>query len=337
MRSLHLEPADGMALVPHRAGQHLPIRVTPAGQGGPLVRTYTLSTAPSDGHYRISVKQQGAVSAHLHALQVGDTLEAQGPAGGFTIDASARRPAVLLAAGIGITPLLAMLRHLVAEGRRTRHQRPAWLFHAARTRDDRAFDAEIQELVTSAKGAVRLVRVSSAADGLSANDDFDVAGRIDMALLKAKLPFDDHDFYVCGPAAFMQGLYDGLTELNVPDARIHAEAFGPASIQRRAATNTPAPTLGPVSETSVRVVFAQSGKEARWNPGDGDLLTLAESRGIAPAFGCRGGHCGTCTTKVLEGAVTYAEAPQFPVSAGEVLLCRGMPAQASGSALHLQA
>jgi ferredoxin-NADP reductase/predicted pyridoxine 5'-phosphate oxidase superfamily flavin-nucleotide-binding protein len=335
VRSLRLEPADGLALLPHRAGQHLPIRLATAGQGATLVRTYTLSSAPSDGHYRISIKKQGAASSHLHAAHVGDTLEVQGPAGSFTIDARERRPVVLLAAGIGITPLLAMLRHLVHEGLRTRYRRAVWLFYSARNKEDRAFDSELQQLVASSQGSVHLVRVLGTPEASSTAADFDVAGRIDLALLKARLPFDDYDFYLCGPDGFMQANYDGLKSLNVAEARIHAEAFGPSALKR--AGGTTKAELPPIAESTVRVVFAASGKEARWKPGDGDLLTLAESRGIAPAFGCRGGHCGTCKTKVLQGAVTYAEQPVYAVEAGEVLLCQGLPAQASGEALHLQA
>lgn len=333
IRSLHLEPTDGKALIPHRAGQHLPIRVTPAGTAAALVRSYTLSTAPSDGHYRISVKREGRVSSHLHALAEGDLIEARGPAGGFTIDAAARRPAVLLAAGIGITPLLAMLRHLVHEGGRTRHLRPVWLFQSARTRQERAFDAEIAALVEAGQGKVRLVRVLSAPDGADATAH-DATGHVDMALLQATLPFGDHDFYLCGPPGFMQSVYDGLRGLNIADARIHAEAFGPASLTRRADAGAPPPV--PASDEPVRVVFATSAKEARWQPGDGSLLELAEARGLSPAHGCRSGSCGTCRTRILEGAVTYAAPPSFVAAADEALLCRAVPAaSAAGEALHL--
>lgn len=162
IRSFHLRPADGAGLVPHRAGQHLPIRVTLPGQETPVIRTYTLSVAPSDATYRISVKRDGAVSRHLHeTLRVGDEIEARAPAGGFTIDAQGRRPAVLLAGGVGITPLLAMLRHVVYEGLRTRRVRPTVLVQAARSREDRPFARELAELAAASGGAVRLVRVLS--------------------------------------------------------------------------------------------------------------------------------------------------------------------------------
>ncbi len=103
------------------------------------------------------------MSGHLHdTLRVGDLVEARAPAGGFTIDAHAKRPAVLLAGGIGITPLLAMLRHLVYEGLRTRGIRPTTLVQAARSKEERPFDREVAELAAAAGSAVRVVRVLSA-------------------------------------------------------------------------------------------------------------------------------------------------------------------------------
>jgi ferredoxin-NADP reductase/predicted pyridoxine 5'-phosphate oxidase superfamily flavin-nucleotide-binding protein len=333
VRSLYLAPADGVALIPPLAGQHLPVRMT-LDDAQVLSRSYTLSMAPSDGQYRISVKKEGRASHHLHTLREGDLLEVRAPAGGFTVDAAERRPAVLLAAGIGITPLLAMLRHLVHEGRRTRTLRPTWLFHAARTREERPFDDEITALLEDGKGGVRRVRTLSQPAGAVPGRDYEKEGRIDMALLKATLPFDDYDFYLCGPAAFMQATYDGLRALNVADARIHAEAFGPSSLRRSSAAVEVA-ALAPVATESVRIVFAESGKEGRWNPGDGSLLDVAEARGLSPAFGCRGGSCGTCKAKVLEGAVTYTAQPSFPVQADEALICCAVPSQASNQALHL--
>jgi ferredoxin-NADP reductase/predicted pyridoxine 5'-phosphate oxidase superfamily flavin-nucleotide-binding protein len=325
VRSFHLQPVDGAGIVPHQAGQHLPIRVTPAGATAPIMRTYTLSVAPSDGLYRISVKRQGFASQHLHALKVGDVIEARAPAGQFTIDAAEQRPAVLLAAGIGITPMLAMLRHILYEGARTRRVRPTWLFYAAHSKAERAFDKEIRALAQRAGGAVRLIRVLSEATDATADEDYETTGRIDLALLRAALPFDDYDFYLCGPAPFMQSLYDGLRGLNIADARIHAEAFGPASLQRSAGPDAaagPAPAREPVP-----VTFTRSGKAAHWTPQSGTLLELAESAGFAPEFSCRGGSCGTCRTRILAGAVAYRKRPEFQVASGEALTCCAVPAE----------
>jgi ferredoxin-NADP reductase/predicted pyridoxine 5'-phosphate oxidase superfamily flavin-nucleotide-binding protein len=335
IRSFHLVPADGSGLIPHQAGQHLPIRLTLPGADKPVLRTYTLSVAPSDAVYRISVKRDGAVSRHLHdTLRVGDVIEARAPAGGFTIDAHARRPAVLLAGGVGITPLLAMLRHVVYEGLRTRGIRPTTLIQAARTKEERPFDRELAELAAAAGGAVRVVRVLSAPGIAVEGVDYDAVGRIDMALLARVLPFGDYDFYLCGPPAFTQALYDGLRGLNVADDRIHAEAFGPSSLVRSVPGAGEAAKLAPASTQPVPVAFVDSAKEARWMPGSGTLLDLAEVRGLSPEYSCRAGTCGTCRTKLLKGAVTYAKVPTAPHADDEVLICSAIPAERSGP-VHL--
>ncbi|MBN3752190.1 2Fe-2S iron-sulfur cluster binding domain-containing protein [Paraburkholderia sp. Tr-20389] len=327
IRSFHLEPADGAGLVAHEAGQHLPIRVTLPAHDKPCIRTYTLSTAPADGLYRISVKREGSVSSHLHdTLKIGSIVEARAPAGQFTIDAASRRPAVLLAAGVGVTPMLAMLRHVVYEGLRKRRVRPTWFFHSARSLKERAFSREIERLAVSANGAVTVVRALTDTDGAREEKDFDVAGRIDIDLLRATLPFDDYDFYLCGPTAFMQSMYDGLRDLNVADNRIHAEAFGPSGLQRRKDAAAATDPVRVAADQPVPVAFVKSGKEARWSPDSGSLLDLAEARGLNPEFGCRGGSCGTCRTRIVEGAVAYAIAPEFQVPDDEALICCAVPA-----------
>jgi ferredoxin-NADP reductase/predicted pyridoxine 5'-phosphate oxidase superfamily flavin-nucleotide-binding protein len=335
IRSFHLLPADDAGLPAALAGQHLPVRLKLPGSAAPQLRTYTLSSAPSDPFLRISVKREGVFSRHLHdVLRPGDVIEARAPAGSFTLDPAVRRPVIMLAAGVGVTPLVSMARHLVREGLRTRFQRPVWLFQSARRQGERAFGAEIDTLVRSAQGRMRHIRVLSDPEGAEAGRDYDAAGRITMDLLKRTLPWDDYDFYLCGPAAFMQDMYDGLRDMHVDDARIHAEAFGPSSVKRRMDQGVaPAPAV-PVSTAPVPVLFMKSAKEARWTPEAGTLLELAEQRGLSPEFSCRSGNCGSCRTRVLSGAVTYAEAPTAEVGPDEALICRAMPAQGC-TALHL--
>lgn len=328
IRSFHLQPNDGAGLAAHQAGQHLPIRLSIPGLDKPQIRTYTLSVAPSDASYRISVKREGLASNHLHdVVRVGDIIEARAPGGSFTIDAREKRPAVLLAAGVGITPLLAMLRHVVYEGLRTRGIRPSILFYSTRSKADRAFGQELSELANASAGAVRIVRVLSDPDGAEPGVDYDAAGRIDMALLSRFLPFDDYDFYLCGPPQFTQSLYDGLRGYQIVDQRIHAEAFGPSSLIRTSQLAATPPPSAPASTKNVPVVFTGSLKEARWTPQSGTLLELAESRGLSPAFSCRAGSCGSCRTQLLAGSVTYPKPPSASVPDGEVLICCAVPAQ----------
>ncbi|WP_428312807.1 pyridoxamine 5'-phosphate oxidase family protein [Hydrocarboniphaga sp.] len=329
IRSFHLQADDGAGLLPHQAGQHLPVRLRLAEAEPPLLRHYSLSVAPSDGLYRISVKRDGVASQYLHdRVRVGDRIEARAPRGDFRIDAHQSRPAVLLAGGVGITPLLAMLRHLVYEGLRTRGIRPTMLFHAARNKAERPFDAELAELVRIADGAIEVVRVLGSAEGASAGVDYDEQGRIDIALLSRYIELaDDHDFYVCGPAPFTQALYDGLRDAGVMDERIHAEAFGPSSLVRRLASTAQATPRTPASLAPVTVIFTDSAKEARWTPGSGSLLDLAEARGLAPEFSCRAGTCGSCRTRLLAGSVTYLKEPTAARADDEVLICCAVPAE----------
>jgi len=338
IRSFYLEPMDGAGLSPHLAGQHLPIRLAVGEEARPAVRTYTLSAAPSDGIYRITVKRDGVVSRHLHDnVQVGDKIDVYGPSGDFIIDARGTRPAVLLGAGVGITPMLAMLRHIVYEGLRTRSIRPTTLFHAARSKLERPFDGELNSLVAQAGGSLRVIRVLSEIGGAEDGVDYDAVGRIDIALLIRTLGFNDYDFYLCGPPAFTQGLYDGLRGLNIADERIHAEAFGPSSLIRSQPCGKTGPTRPAPSTEPVPVAFIASMKEASWNPQDGSLLDLAEARGLTPAYGCRAGSCGSCRTRLLEGRVTYLEEPTAKHDSDEVLICCAVPAAPDGAAKnHIQ-
>jgi ferredoxin-NADP reductase/predicted pyridoxine 5'-phosphate oxidase superfamily flavin-nucleotide-binding protein len=331
IRSFHLEPADGGGVPQFAPGQHLPIRFALPGEKRPILRNYSLSSAPGDG-LRISVKRlradalqtrDGLVSTQLHTgLAEGALVEAVAPRGDFVFDAAAPRPAVLLSAGIGITPMIAMLRHAVRERVRTRKMRPIYFIHGARTAQDRPFRKELRNLAQTAQGLLALLFVSSQpADDETAGTDHHATGRITVDLLKRVLPFDAYDFYLCGPAGFMQSLYDGLAELGVPDARIHAEAFGPSALKRRVAVAPP--TTDEAASRTVR--FQRSGKEARWTPASGSLLALAEASGLDAPYSCRTGSCGTCATRVVAGAVDYLRPPLAEMAPGEALICSAVP------------
>ena len=326
VKSFWLEPADNTGLWLHQAGQHLPVRLKLSGESTYTSRVYTLSVAPSDGMYRISVKKQGAFSSYLHDVcQVGDIIQARSPRGEFVVDALAQRPLVLISGGIGITPMLAMLRHVIYEGLRKRRVRPTWFLHGNRTTTERAFTDELSDLVESSKGAVRVIQaLSEPSNDSKEGFDFHVRGFIDLPLLKAVLPFDDFDFYLCGPPAFMQSIYEQLRSIRVPNENIHAEAFGPAGLKRDNELN-----LDPASTQAVAVLFAKSGKEARWTPNSGSLLELAEARGLNPPYSCRSGTCGSCRQTLTQGTVTYEITPSAPHSENEVLLCQALPTQGS--------
>lgn len=326
IRSFFIQPLD-KAAVAFTPGQHVPVRIKPTGDGAPLVRTYSVSSAPSDGHIRISVKAQGPASYHLHNhVQVGDVLEVRPPMGSFTLTAETERPVVLIAAGVGITPLLSMFRELAAQTHQS--QRHVHLFQSARTLEDLPFQAELKAL--QARDAERLHihrALSNPGSDAVAGRDFEITGRLDFAHVKARLPLDDYDFYLCGPGGFLQSMYDGLRALNIVDKRIHAEAFGPSTLQRLAVEQSAAPIQLPAASAPVPVYFSSSVKEARWTPGSGSLLELAESRGLNPDFSCRGGSCGTCKTRLISGNVHYPNPPAQMPESDSVLICCAVPAQ----------
>lgn len=338
VRSLYLEPADGLGLPSHRPGQYLPVRVGTAQGGPPQVRTYTISSAPGEPHLRLSVKREdrGGVSQALYDhLGEGDIVEATAPRGGFVLDARETRPAVLISGGVGITPMMAMVRHVRREAIRTRHARPLWFIHAARTSAERAFFDEVVEIAQELGGALKphfVLEAPAETDRLGW--DYQSRGRVGIDLLKRLLPFDDYDFYLCGPGPMMQALYDGLRGLNVADDRIHAEAFGPASLRRSGTLRRPV-EVEP-ADGEVLVSFGASGQSAVWRPGTGSLLDLAEAQGMSLPFGCRVGACGNCAARLSEGEVVYAATPAVEPGPGAVLLCCAVPKQGT-AALTIEA
>ncbi len=332
IRSFHLAPVDGHAVPPFQAGQHLPIRLKTTS-GEEMHRTYTISQAPSDEGLRLSVKREGLASSHLHDhVCEGDVIEALGPRGQFTIDAALRRPAVLIGAGVGITPMVAFARHLVTEGFRHRRTRPLHLIQVARSEDLRAFGAELRALEQRAKGAMKLHVVL---DNDQRAPEGAIQGPLNIDILKSLLPFDDHEFFLCGPPGFMQALYDGLRDLGVRDARIQAEAFGPSSLKRRPDGTTAAPLPPAPAATQATVSFTRTGDAAEWTPEHGTLLAFAEGKGLNPPFSCRAGHCGSCATRMTAGRVTYAEPTAWRPVEGEVLLCCAVPAAGGGERVEL--
>lgn len=322
-RSFYLEPPSDSS-VTFAPGQHIPVQVQIDGEAA-MIRTYSLSSAPSDGYLRISVKAQGPASRHLHErVKPGDVLDVRSPMGSFTLDEQSTRPLVLIGAGVGITPLLAMLREQLSKGQ-ARH---IHLFHGARTLADLPFGQELASLRQQAGGLLHVHRaLSQPEDHAVAGQDYEFAGRLGIEQVKVTLALDDYDFYLCGPGSFTQDLYEGLRTVHVPDARIHAEAFGPSTLRRHTEAGQPTLQQPPAASEPVPVYFAASAKEARWAPGSGTLLELAEARGLAPDFSCRGGSCGTCKTRLVSGQVHYPNPPAELPEAGSVLICCAVPAQ----------
>jgi ferredoxin-NADP reductase len=229
--SFVLSPDDGRALDGFTAGQHLPIELDVAGAAEPVRRTYSLSSAPDDAHYRISVKREplGLASRHLHdELAVGDTLRASAPQGTFRLDLSGSRPIVLVSAGVGFTPLLSMLHALAAEDA----ERPVWFVHGARDGEHHPLRLEVQRLIESRPGLQQHIAYSCPSAGDASAQRYDQRGRVDGALLEKLVPELDADFYLCGPIGFMAAIQGQLEARGVATERIHSESFGAAGKPR---------------------------------------------------------------------------------------------------------
>ena len=337
IKSFYLEP-QGQPIPRFKPGQFLTVKIPIAGRD--TIRTYTVSSAPADNALRISVKREtsndkahadGVFSSFIHEhLGAGDTIQAKAPCGAFTFDAAVQRPAVLLAGGIGITPMVAMARHALIEGVRTRHHRPITIISSASTAQQRAFFAELNEIAAQSAGSIRNFSLLSQVDSTQQpGKDYHQSGRISAQFLQAALPLDDYEFYLCGPSTFMQSMYDMLRELGVSDARIFAEEFGPASLKRDADHASDEFIAIPGASEAI-IEFTEAQVEQAWSTGDGSLLDFAEAHGFSPDFGCRSGQCGACKTPLISGAVSYQTEPSSPVSDDEVLLCCAVPAQIEG-------
>jgi ferredoxin-NADP reductase/MOSC domain-containing protein YiiM len=316
--SLYLRPRDGEPLPAYKPGQFLTLRVPAPNGDTPPVRSYSLSDSPKEDAYRVTIKRvAGGASAFLHDdVQVGDVVEAKAPAGLFTIDpAENYRPVVLIGAGIGITPILAMLNSIVEQGR----ERETWVFYGVRDHRDELAQRHLDELASRHPFIRPHVCYSRPAhENGRPLGRFHHAGRITVELLQKLLPASYYDYYLCGPGAMMQSLAEGLRAWGVPDDRIHSEAFGPASIKAAAEPSSR-------RDVSLEVTFARSDVATVWTRPDSPLLELAEDSGISIPFGCRAGSCGTCVTKLVSGDVSYLHEPGAPLAEGEVLTCVAVP------------
>jgi len=337
--SFYLVPGDGKPLAPFLPGQFLTFQLDiPAPMGGtvPVIRCYSLSDAPQANRYRISVKRApspagsshpaGASSNFFHDhVQVGSPLQVRAPAGHFHIDRS-DAPVVLIGGGIGITPMLSMLNWCLTE----QPGREVWLFYGVRNRAELVMQTHLEDVAARYPNFhLHLCMSDPQVDDLAGLRAATVHGhhtRVDVALLRRLLPLKPYHYYICGPTPMLQSLVPALEDWGVPDARIHFEAFGPASIPRKkAASATRATTQGDGKGDAVLVTFAKTGRQETWMPGMGSLLDFAEAHGIGVSSGCRAGGCGSCQTSIRSGEVAYTQAPDFDPEPGSCLLCVCMP------------
>jgi len=320
--SLVLEPADGRPLAAALPGQFIVLRLRPAPDAPALLRSYSLSGEPRDDRYRVSIKREthGAAGAYVETqVRIGDVLDASAPRGSFTLRPG-DGPVVLLSAGVGATPVLAML-HVLAEGASSRE---VWWIYGARNRGEHPFAAETRALLKALARGHSHIRYSSPRPGDRLAVDFDAPGRLDMHAIEELGAPRDADFYLCGPSAFMNDLAVELGNWGVAANRIHTEIFG--SIPPRTPGIAAAPRRPPHQPAGSAgvgplVSFARSGLNVRWAPAFQSLLELAEACDVPVRWACRTGVCHTCETGLIIGTVGYQPEPVEPPADGNALIC----------------
>jgi len=326
--SLHLADPGGGSVPAARPGQFLTLRLHPDPAGRPLLRSYSLSGPPGARDYRVSVKREehGAASQFLHTrVRAGDLLEAAAPRGTFTLRPGAG-PVLLISAGVGATPVLAMLHALAA----ARSARDIWWLHGARRRADEPFAAESRALLATLPGARRHVCYSDPGPDDVLGRDYDTAGRLSAPVLAALDLPSDADAYLCGPPAFMADISAALAAYGIQAARIRTEVFGagPAITPgiAPAPARRPHPPAGQPG-TGPLVTFARSDLSAPWDAGYASLLEFAEACDVPVRWSCRTGVCHTCETAVISGKVGYDPAPVDDPADGSALICCSQPGE----------
>ena len=319
VKTFRFVPLAGGALpFQHTAGQYVTLRL--GIDGVRVTRSYTIASSPlRAGAFEISVKRapEGLASRFLHdRVREGDTLDVSAPAGRFVFVGDEAERVVLIAGGVGITPMMAVIRSLTDR---------CWpgaihLVYAVRTRADVIFGDELATLERRFPDLHVTITLS--------NDDAPgwdgPRGRITRALLEACVPADTRGpVLVCGPAPMMTAVRRLLVdELGVPDADVHEEAF--VSPIASSAAAAPADVGVPVDAT---VVFQRAGRRIDL-PAGLTVLEAAEDAGVALPSECRSGICGQCKTRLVSGRVVMdVQDALTPAdrARGLVLACQARP------------
>ncbi len=326
--SFYLAPHDRKPLLEFKAGQYLTFQLLVPGQGKPVVRCYSLSERPEPDHYRVTIKRlaapagadgapDGVGSGYFHDhVAEGDILDVKAPAGHFHLEPAGAGGLVLVGGGIGITPMLSMLRTLAA----LQSRREVWLFYGIRDGREHLMRELMQTTIRENPTMRLVVCYSRPAASDAPGEHYDHQGRVSVELFKTLLPSNNYDFYLCGPGEMMETLTVDLKKWGVPESRLHFETFGPSSVRRVGATQAPMPFT-----SQCAVTFKRSSRTVPWTGTDNSLLDLAERHGVTIASGCRAGNCGTCLVAIQSGDVNYLQPPGASPDPGTCLTCLARP------------
>ena len=325
--SFYLEPQDQGTLPAFQPGQFLTIKLEIPGQPKPIIRTYSLSDYPEPlRYYRLSIKREpmptgldvmpGIASNFMHdEVQEGSVIPAKPPSGKFVLDVQRSLPAVLISNGVGITPMLSMVKAAT----RLNPSRSIWFLHGARDGSFHAFRDEVNAIAAQNPNLMLHYAYSRPREEDAGHHHS--VGYIDTALIQS-LVMQEADYFLCGSPPFMESIRTGLKQAGVPDSRVFFEMFTKA---RQAPGDRPFTEVDGDNLTAAEIVFAQSNQTATWSAAAESLLEFAEANGLNPPYSCRQGICGTCECKLLDGEVTYHTAPTATVADGSVLICISKP------------
>lgn len=327
-RSFYLTPSDGGDLPKFLGGQYLLVGVNDPVSGKMVSRCYSLSSVFGTGFLRITVKRVpgGKFSNLLHdSVSAGDILQAQAPSGRFHLDeAETVEPLNLIAAGIGITPMVSMLHH----SQKVTPERPVRLFYQLRDGSDAPFLSTLRAIAAEARATGKF-KLFVAFSRPAANDlqVHDAKGRMSAAMVVGAARGPRGQFMICGPDEFMSSMAEGLVAQGVPENNVMYESFGPSSggIGAIAVQASPSPERESVTDQASDITFTKSNQTAQWTGEDQTLLDVAERVGVSVDSACRSGNCGPCVVRLLQGQVTYDGTPDFEVEDDEVLMCVARP------------
>jgi ferredoxin-NADP reductase/MOSC domain-containing protein YiiM len=325
--SFVLESEDRSPLPPPLPGQFLVFKLRLDKDADPILRSYSMSGPPGVGSYRISVKRAaGAGSRHFHdRVRAGDLLQVSAPRGSFTLTPG-KSPLVLLSAGIGATPVLAMLHRLAAAGAES--AREVWWCYGARNGREHPFAAEVRSILSGLPCGHSFVAYSEPEDGDQSGKDYDVSGRLNLSSLRQLQLPKEADFYLCGPFAFLRDFTADLKSWGVADSRIHSEVFGTESSRTPGIARTTSAPPHPPPEgvgDGPKVSFTRSGLTVPWDSRYGSLLEFAEACDVPVRWACRVGVCHSCESGLIDGSIGYAPQPLDRPVEGNVLICCSTP------------
>lgn len=336
VRSFYLVPHDGKPLPAFKSGQYLTFRLDIPGQPKPVIRCYSLSDSPQPNYFRVTIKRAvsppnepdappGLVSSYFHeAVHEGDILDVQAPRGHFTLDPAERRPAVLIAGGVGITPMLCMAKTVAEAGT----NREIHLFYGVRHGGEHALRHTLQELVEQHDN-IRVYHVySHPREDDVENRDYHFRGHITTELLQNSLGSSNFQFYLCGPPPMMSALIDGLKSWGVPKDDVLTEAFGASTVKKafpKPAANGNGDAAQPAARPGCTVNCSRSGKTCRWDGSYPNLLDFLSDNGVAVDSGCRAGNCATCLVAIKSGRVAYVTEHGAEPEEGTCLTCIAVP------------